>query len=263
MHSTRSDGRLSPEEVLRRAAEGGLDVIALTDHDCAPALPPGPVRVAGRIIHVLHAAEVSGCWEGREQHLLVYFRGQVPAEFARLMRSFCMARADRYQQAAQGLGLPGLDPPEPAAMRGERALTRVHLSEAIVATGHARDLEDAFARYTGSRLGRVPAVAPTFPAVISMARAAGGLTSWAHPPLDAVQDHLLTFIEAGLQGLESARPGLRGQERNTLLRLAHKHGLFVTGGSDFHGFPWQRPLGQWSFPMREARPFARALGLPA
>ncbi|MCK6503000.1 PHP domain-containing protein [Myxococcota bacterium] len=262
LHSTRSDGRLSPAQVLDQAARNGLDVIALTDHDCAPALPWGPVRVAGRTVHVLHAAEVSGAWDGREQHLLVYFPQAVPTEFARLMRSLCMARAQRYERAAEGLGLAGLTPPDEAAWRGERALTRVHLSQAIVDAGHAGSLEDAFARYTASRLGRVPPVDPTFPAVIRMARAAGGLTSWAHPQLDAVQAHLSTFVAAGLQALEAARPGLRGQERSTLLRLAHKHGLLVTGGSDNHGFPWQHPVGQWTFPMREARPFARALGLP-
>lgn len=263
LHSTRSDGRLRPEEVLEQAARNGLDVIALTDHDCAPTLPCGPLRVAGRTIHVLHAAEVSGAWDGREQHLLVYFRGPVPAEFARLMRSLCMARATRYERAAAGLGLPDLAPPDEVARQGDRALTRVHLSQAIVSAGHAHSLEDAFARYTSSRLGRVPSVDPTFPAVIRMARAAGGFTSWAHPQLDAVQAHLQTFMAAGLQALEAARPALRGQERSTLLRLAHKHGLLVTGGSDNHGFPWQHPVGQWTFPMREARPFARALGLPA
>lgn len=262
LHSTRSDGRLSPEQVLEQAARNGLDVIALTDHDCAPTLPWGPVRVAGRTVRVVHAAEVSGAWDGREQHLLVYFPRQVPTEFARLMTSLCMARAERYARAARGLDLTDLAPPDPAARRGERALTRVHLSQAIVDAGHAGSLEDAFARYTSSRLGRVPSVDPTFPAVIRMARAAGGLTSWAHPPLDAVQAHLSTFVAAGLQALEAARPGLRGQERSTLLRLAHKHGLLVTGGSDNHGFPWQHPVGQWTFPMREARPFARALGLP-
>lgn len=261
LHSTRSDGRLDPQQVLERAAAGGLDVIALTDHDSPPSLPAGPLRVGGRTIRVLHAAEVSGSHAGREFHLLVYFPGHVPPQFAGLMRSLSRARADRYQHAADGLGLAGIPAPDPAARRGDRALTRVHLSEAIVAAGHARDLGDAFERYTASRLGRVPTVPLTYVAAIRLATAVGGITSWAHPPLDAVADHLSAFMEAGLQGLEAARPGLRGKDRSTLLRLAHKHGLLVTGGSDFHGFPWQRPLGQWAFPLREARPFARRLGL--
>jgi len=263
MHSDRSDGRLAPELLLQRCAEGGLDVVALTDHDSVPALKPGTWRVGGRTIRVVHAAEVSGVHEGREYHLLVYFPGTVPGHFAELLRSLSEARAERYAQAAARLGLDGVPPPDELARRGERALTRLHLAQALVDAGHVRDLEEAFRRYAGHRTGNVPLVALDYREAIGMARQAGGFTSWAHPPLDAVQSWLAAFVDAGLQGLEACRPGLRGSERSTLLRLAHKHGLLVTGGSDYHGFPGQRPPGQWSFPLREALPFARALGLRA
>ena len=263
MHSDRSDGLLSPDDLLRRCAEGGLDVVALTDHDSVPALRPGPWRLAGRTIHVVHAAEVSGVHDGREYHLLVYFPGTVPPGFADLLRQLSAARAERYAQAASQLGLDGVPPPDDAARRGDRALTRVHLSRALVDAGHARNLEDAFQRFTGNRTGNVPLVTLDYREAIGLAREAGGLTSWAHPPLEAVRAYLPAFVHAGLQGLEACRPSLRGSDRSTLHRLAHKHGLLVTGGSDYHGFPGQRPPGQWSFPLREALPFARAMGLQA
>ncbi|NOY27366.1 MAG: PHP domain-containing protein [Oligoflexia bacterium] len=261
LHTSRSDGCLDPQELVRRAANAGLDVVALTDHDCAPTLPHGHHRVGARTIRVIHAAEVSGCIAGRELHILVYFPGAMPTVFRRLLVRLCQARADRYQQAADALGLPGIPAPDAAARAGDRALTRVHLSRALVAAGHARNVADAFHRFTGSRLGKVPLVNFQVTAAISLAREAGGLSSWAHPPLDAVDAHLGTLLAAGLDGLEAVRPGLRGRDRSTLQRLAHKHRLFVTGGSDYHGFPWQRAVGQWSFPMREARPFVRRLGL--
>lgn len=260
LHSDLSDGTLPPAEVLRRCAEGGLDVIALTDHDIGPALPHGPHRVGGRTIHLVHATEVSGVHEGRELHLLVYFPGEMPAPYRERLRTHSALRATRYAAAVARLGLPGLAPPPAAAMAGERALTRVHLSRAIVDAGHAADMGDAFRRYTGSHLGRVPLVELGFLDAIAEARAAGGLCSWAHPPLEAVEAWLATFARAGLHALEAARPSLAAIDRNRLLRAAHKHGLLVTGGSDNHCFPGSRGLGSWSFPAREARPVARALG---
>ena len=89
MHSDRSDGRFSPEEVLERAVEGGLQVVALTDHDLIGAVDPGLHRIGTRDLHVLAGAEISGTHDGREFHLLVYFPGEPPAgfvDFKELMR---------------------------------------------------------------------------------------------------------------------------------------------------------------------------------
>ncbi|RME20709.1 MAG: hypothetical protein D6798_19840, partial [Deltaproteobacteria bacterium] len=195
--------------------------------------------------------------------LLVYFPGEMPAEFHDFLRGRCAARVARYRAGLAATGLPGVAGPPRTALEGEQAVTRTHLSQAIVDAGHARDLPDAFARYTGDRVGLVPPVDLPFLEAIDRARAAGGLTSWAHPPPEAAAALVGTFQAAGLQGLETARPGLGPVARNALLRLAHRHGLVATGGSDFHGLPHNRPLGGWSFPAREARAFARALGIAA
>ncbi len=262
LHSTRSDGRLAPAELLQRCAEARLDVVAITDHDIGPSLPPGRHRMAGRDIVLVHGAEVSGVHEGREYHLLVYFPGEMPADFHAFLRSLCDARVERYRQGLAATGLDDVAGPPVAALEGLQAVTRTHLSQAIVDAGHARDLHDAFARFTGNSTGNVPPVSLHFVDAIARARDAGGLTSWAHPPLDDAKRLCGTFAAAGLQGLETARPGLGPQPRNALLRLACKHGLLATGGSDFHGLPYNRALGSWSFPAREARGFARALSIP-
>jgi 3',5'-nucleoside bisphosphate phosphatase len=263
MHSLRSDGRQEPEAMAALAAKAGLDVIAITDHDCEPSLPWGPTPMAGRSMHIVHAAELSGMHQGQELHLLVYFPAEMPLQFRRLLRSLCLARVERYEQACLAFGVEGLPPPDEAARAGERALTRTHLAQALIDAGHAKDHAEAYGRFAGSKAGRVPEVGPSFLALIRMARAVGGLTSWAHPPAEQVALHLGAFVKAGLQGIETARPKLPGPERAGLQKLAHRHGLIQTGGSDHHGWPGQRPLGQWSFPMREARPFARALKLAA
>lgn len=258
MHSNRSDGALPPQEVLRRCARGGLDVVSITEHDLPPSLPAGEHILCGRTLVVVHGVEMSGVHEGQEYHLLVYFPEEMPSAFAGLLRERARERAQRYDEAVRRLGLPGLAGADGAAHRGERSLTRTHLSQALVDAGHAANLQDAFTRYTAMSHGHVPRVSLGFIEAIRLARAAGGFTSWAHPSGEDLQRHARVFAEGGLQGLEIWRPGMGKAERHRAHRLAHKLGLLVTGGSDFHG--WKPgALGAFSFPMRLARPFAVAL----
>ncbi|MEC7946572.1 MAG: hypothetical protein VX265_03330 [Myxococcota bacterium] len=261
MHSTLSDGKLPPDQLLQRCAAGRLDLVALTDHDLAPQLPAGWHTVAGRRIRMLHAAEVSGVWEGRELHLLVYFPGDMPQRFRDFLVSRAQHRAKRYEAARASLGLPGVAPADDAAWRGERAITRHHLSRALVEAGHVGDLPAAFRTYTGSQHGHVPPVDLAWKDAIAEARECGGVTSWAHPRIADAQSCTKTFKQFGLQAIEAIRPGLGHHGRAVLQRIAHKHGLMVTGGSDWHGWTGGSP-GQFSFPLREARALMRTLGVP-
>ncbi len=261
MHSTRSDGKLSPSEVLRRCALGGLDIIALTDHDMPPALPWGVQRVAGRDIRVIHGVELSTIHEDTEQHLLVYFPGEMPAAFAERCRQLVIARADRYDEAVRRINLPGLVPADDAARRGERSLTRTHLSQALVDTGHARNLQDAFDRWTGERAALVPHVQLSFLDAIRAAVAAGGITSWAHPNLKQARLWVKDAAAAGLHALEVYRPRIARTRQDGLIRLAARNHLALTGGSDFHGWsPGQ--LGAFSVSGRRVRDWGRRLSLP-
>jgi 3',5'-nucleoside bisphosphate phosphatase len=260
LHSTLSDGKLEPEALLRRCAEGRLDLVALTDHDLAPRVPSGWQTIAGRRMRVLHAAEVSGVWQGRELHLLVYFPGDMPQRFRDFLQGRAMHRAERYEAARESIGLPGVAPADDAAWRGERAITRHHLSRALVSAGHVGDMPAAFRGYTGSRHGHVPPVNLSWEDAIAEARACGAITSWAHPRFQDAKDFTKTFKGLGLHAIEAIRPGLGHHGRAVLQRIAHKHGLMVTGGSDWHGWTGGAP-GQFAFPLREAKALMRALGV--
>lgn len=235
LHSTRSDGRLSPDVLLAACSAGGLDVVALTDHDLAAEVPVGQQQVGGRTITVIAGAEISGVHDGVEQHLLVYFRGEPPPDFRAFCTTRCRERAARYAEGVERLGFADLPRPDDAAWAGSRALTRQHLAEALVARGHARDLREAFRRYVGDAHPTVPPVSLSFRDAITIAREAGGLTSWAHPSVGMMERHLGAFVAAGLQGVEIERPGLLASEKRRMKALARAHGLFVTGGSDWHG----------------------------
>lgn len=261
MHSDRSDGRFSPRRVLEKCALGGLDVIALTDHDLPPVLRAGKHEVGGHSIRVLHGVELSTMHEDSEQHLLVYFKDEIPADFADFCRGWVIARADRYDEARENIGLGGVPPADEAARRGERSLTRTHLSMALVDAGHARDMDEAFDRWVGERAGKVPAVGLSLLDAIAAARAAGGVTSWAHPSTRKAESWAPMLAAAGLDALEVYRPSHSRSKREALLRVAFNNGLHTTGGSDFHGWrPGQ--LGAFSVASRLMRPLAHRLGLP-
>jgi len=236
LHSTHSDGTLPPAAVLQRCAEAGLDAVALTDHDLVSTLAPGPHTFGDRTVHLYAGAEVSGTHEGTEYHLLCYFPGEAPRPFREFCTEQSRSRADRYATAVTRMGVPGLPAPDDDALTGARALTRLHLARALVDAGHATTVSDAFARFTGHRHGNVPPIAFPFTEAIRFARSLGAVTSWAHPPIGPARQYVETFAAAGLQGLEALRPRLATSHKRTLKKLAKRHGLFLTGGSDWHGW---------------------------
>ncbi len=256
MHTNRSDGRYDPEEVLARCAATGLDVIALTDHDLVAPVSPGVHTVDGRDIFVIGAAEISGHHDGHEFHLLVYFPGEIPEEF----RTFCtrqmQARADRYAGAIEQLDLEGLEGPDEAAKAGERSLTRLHLAQAMVEAGHATHLRDAFNTFRDTQA--VPSIAFSFTDAIRMAVTHGGITSWAHPPMQHARTYLKTFVDAGLQGLEAHRPRVSGKDRKTFKKMAKRYNLVLTGGSDWHGWNGHQ-LGLFHVNRVDLEPFLELL----
>ena len=260
MHSLASDGRLSAEALLLACARGGLDVVSITDHDLPPTLPAGWCWRAGRWIRLIHGVELSGLHRDQEHHLLVYFPGEMPESFRGFVRERAIARARRYDRVAASLELPRSVWADQAAYRGERALTRHHLAQALVTSGLVPNFKSAFTHYLAFRHGHVPRVDISLVELIDASRAAGGLCSWAHPPLAWAREWLDELVSAGLQGIEVTRPSLGTRGRGVLGRMAHRHRLVVTGGSDWHG--WQGgQIGNFTFPLREARPFVRALGL--
>ena len=115
-------------------------------------------------------------------------------------------------------------------------------------------------RWTGQRAGLVPLVDLPWEEALAAARAAGGLTSWAHPDPEDARRFLRRFVDLGLQGLEVLRPRQGPAVRNLFYKLAARHGLVVTGGSDYHGWTGGAP-GAFSLGRRDAAAFLRALRL--
>ena len=246
-HTTRSDGVLGPESLVRAAAAVGVRTLAITDHDtlagyrelvAADAVPAGLELIAGVEINAvgLHAAGI----RAEELHILGYGLDPADDAFEAVLASQRAARRERFRRTVErlrdaGLAIDaqvdGLRPDD------ESALGRPTVARALVAAGHATSVEDAFERLIGrGGPGFVPrsGLGPT--EAIDAVRAAGGLPSLAHfseapGELDLVRE----LRERGLGGLEVYYRTFDAPTVEIMAAVADRLALVPTGGSDYHG----------------------------
>jgi predicted metal-dependent phosphoesterase TrpH len=263
VHSSASDGALAPTALVERAAAGGLDLIAIADHDTVAGVLPAK-RAAPEGLTVLPAIEISAVHRERDLHILGYDVDPGHPGLLAFAESARRGRADRIRHMIdrlEGLGVqvPFEDVVEEAGPDA-RVLARPHLARALQARGHVASISEAFDRYIGDG---GPAFVPTdmvdVPDAIALIREAGGIAVWAHPPLPAI-GALPEFVEAGMEGLECHRPRVQPAELRRLLSRARTHDLLVTGGSDWHG-DWHGELGQFHLGRDRIRPFLERVGL--
>jgi predicted metal-dependent phosphoesterase TrpH len=242
-HSSASDGTDPPAEVMRRAAEAGLDVIALTDHDtvaghreAAAALPAG--------LTLLPGMELSCRLEGHSVHLLAYLfdpaNELLAGEMAEIRESrLFRARAMISKLAALGAPVTWEQVSEIAA---GGVVGRPHIARALVDAGVVPTVADAFTPEWIGPGGRAHvaryALDPT--RAVRLVRGAGGVSVLAHPRGSArgwrTPDEVIEELaSAGLTGIEVFHPQHNERERGALSELANRLGLVASGGSDDHG----------------------------
>lgn len=265
VHSTASDGVCSPDEVVERAAAGGLDVIALADHDTTAGVASAKRAARDRPVEVIAAVELSSTYRGEDVHVLAYFLDiESPALAAQRRRGFdrraARMREMRERLAAQGITVTSRQVDAQRAS-GDVAAARPHLARALVAAGHAVSVPDAFARLIGDGCpAYVPTEVSTPEEVIGVALAAGGIPVWAHPPAALLEKLLPPMLDAGLKGLEVYRPPGRSASPAKLREIAQAEGLLVTGGSDWHGPAAGSELGDFFVTGDQVASFLEAGG---
>jgi 3',5'-nucleoside bisphosphate phosphatase len=245
VHSSASDGTDPPAEVMRRAAQAGLDVVALTDHDTVAGHAEAHRALAGPLISLtmLPGMELSCKLGGRSLHLLAYLFDADHPDLAAELRRIRDDRVLRAQAMVSRLAELGVDITwdQVAAIAGPAVVGRPHIARAMVAAGAIASPREAFTRdWIGdggwAYVGRY-ALDPIH--AIALVRAAGGVAVLAHPRAGQeyrVSDKEIGRLAAvGLAGVEVFHPDQTDAERAGLLALAHDLGLVATGGSDDHG----------------------------
>jgi 3',5'-nucleoside bisphosphate phosphatase len=264
IHSTASDGALPPREVVAHARAGGLDVIALSDHDTVAGVPAA-LEAAGDGVRVVPAIEISATHRRRDIHVLGYGIDPGHPTMQLYDARARTAREARLREMVSRLGALGVDIEFDAvvAEAGPDAavLARPHLARVLHADGHVASIPEAFDRYIGDEgPAFVPVQLLDVAGAIAAIHEAGGLAIWAHPPLPLLGGALREFVAAGLDGLECYRPRVAGDDLNRLLSKARQHALLVTGGSDWHG-EWHGDLGTFHVQGDDLAAFLDRLGL--
>ncbi|MFL5339945.1 MAG: PHP domain-containing protein [Gemmataceae bacterium] len=245
IHTHHSDGMFSPEEVVRRARQRGLGAIAITDHDTTAGCAAG--RADG--LEVIPGVEITCDYRGRELHLLGYFFR--PDDLA-LTAALAELQAHRRQRFTEMIErLPANVRPDAANIAESPG--RRSLAQMLVERGAVKTVGEAFSRYLhDGGPACVPKRRLPVAEAIALVRAAGGTTSWAHPPPDVSAEHVSALREMGLAALEAVYPTFTAARSRRMRELARVFGLAVTGGSDCHGPSLaSRAIGTWGITSTE------------
>ena len=240
LHTTISDGRFSPAEMVHKAAELGLVIIALTDHDTVDGISPA-LEAAKKFpqLKIIPAVEVSTDVPSGEVHVLGYFIDYTSQELAEELARFRDSRERRAQGMVAklaGLGIQ-IDWQRVREIAGDGSIARPHIAQAMLEKGYISSIKEAFDKYITrdgpAYVGREKLTPADAVALIVRTQ---GLPVMAHPFTVADPEAMIIEMKAaGLVGLEAYYNGYTTDEINRLVRLADRHGLIATGGSDYHG----------------------------
>ncbi len=243
-HSTASDGTDPPGDVVRKAAEAGLDVVALTDHDTTAGWAEATAAAAEVGIGLVRGIEVSTRHHGAGVHLLAYEPDPDDAALQAELARIITGREERAPAMIAALNAAGIDLTlDDVGTHGVPG--RPHVADALVRRGVVRDRDEAFAVWLDEgRPGYVDRYAADLVATLALVRDAGGVAVIAHPwgrgsRRVLTPDELARLAGLGLAGIEvDHHDHVRaddGDVRAELRAAARDAGLVVTGASDYHG----------------------------
>jgi predicted metal-dependent phosphoesterase TrpH len=243
LHTTASDGRSTPGELVDYAAQAGLTVMSVTDHDTTAAVAAVTALAAERGIEAISGIEITAVLRSRDVHMLGYFYDASDAAFRSFLlaqREARVARAEAIVGRLADLQMPIDFTEQIAAARSGvgPSLARPHVARAMVAAGHVKDLKEAFDKWLAEgQPAFMERIGPPPSAVIEAIHAAGGLASLAHPGRTRIDADIPDMVAAGLDAIEVYHSDHDDEKRLRYAAIAAEHRLLVTGGTDFHADP--------------------------
>lgn len=251
VHSNRSDGSFSPTQLVDYAMEKGLAAFALTDHDTidgleeaiqyAEELKKSPA--AKSVPEVIPGIEFSTEYMGQDVHILGLYIDYHNTGFQNQIKDFVDSRTNRNKKMCRLLQEAGVDITYEGLLAEypDAVITRAHYAKYMLNHGYVKSTSEAFERYIGDHSPcYIPREKVTPVQAVKLVLEAEGVPILAHPVLYHMSDRRLDELtgqlkEAGLIGLEALYSTYTAAEERQMRTLAAKHGLLVSGGSDFHG----------------------------
>lgn len=238
MHTTASDGALSPTELVQLAKSRGLECIAITDHDSTNGIEEALAEGEKLGVGVIPGIEMSTDIPRAEVHVLGYYVDHRNEDFQGILRQLREGRRDRAEKMVAKLGEMGMPLPweRVVEVAGPGSVGRPHVAQVMVECGYVSSMAEAFTEYIG-RNG--PAYVERYKLTpveaVQMIRKVGGIPVMAHPAEVVGMEQILPeMIAGGLAGLECYYFGYSPEEVEGLVALADEHSLIPTGGTDFH-----------------------------
>ncbi|OEF27436.1 RNase RNM [Vibrio rumoiensis] len=248
-HTTCSDGRFTAQQLLERAVEFNLDVLAITDHDCVDAIPEAQRLITEHELplHLISGIELSTVWQNKDIHIVGLNIDIEHPQLVSLIDDQKQRRIVRSELMAERLAKhtrPGVLE-EVKEIAGDASITRAHFAKWLVDNGYAKTMQLVFKKYlTRNNPGYVPPAWCDMKEAVEAIHAAGGMAVLAHPgryQLTAkwLKRLIAAFVEAGGDAMEVAQPQQAPHERRNLADYAIEYKLLASQGSDFHyPSPW-------------------------
>ena len=244
VHTTVSDGSLSPSQCVEEAQRMGLAAIAITDHDTTAGNAEAEARGRELGVEIVPGVEISVQHETLTVHLLGYYPEPGVPEFEAVLAGLQEHREERNPRILARLAELGcpLDYAEVLAEAGDGVVGRPHIAAVMVRKGYVSGLNEAFDRYLARGApAYIERTKPEPEAAVAAFRQARAVPVLAHPgamgarSVDEIDAIVVRLVDAGLRGIEAYYSTQGGGQTAACLRLARRFGLLVTGGTDFHG----------------------------
>jgi len=243
LHTTASDGRSTPSELVDLAAAAGLTVMAVTDHDTVVAVADVQRFAAARGIEAIPGIEITAALRGRDVHMLGYFFDPRHPTLRAFLTEQREERIDRVEAIVERLA--ELNMPlnfkaqiDVARMPTGMSIARPHVARAMVAAGYVQTMQEAFEEWLGEgQPAYVERLGPSPADVTAVVHAAGGLISLAHPGRTRIDDDIPALVATGLDALEVYHSDHDAALVSHYHAMATALGVLMTGGTDFHAEP--------------------------
>jgi predicted metal-dependent phosphoesterase TrpH len=248
IHSTASDGKYTPEEIVRKAAGLGLNYIALADHDSVDGIVPAiEAAKAFPQLTFIPGVEISTDVPEGEIHVLGYFIDYGSKELGESLKKFRTSREGRGRAMVEKLGVMGmpLDWARVQEIAGDGAIGRPHVAQAMLEKGYIGTFKEAFDKYIGrDGPAYVEREKMTPEEAVTLILRSGGIPVLAHPfTVKEPEKRVAELKKVGLAGIEAYYKDNTPEDTKATLTLAKTYGLIATGGSDFHGIEDSSEVG--------------------
>jgi predicted metal-dependent phosphoesterase TrpH len=251
-HTTASDGRCTPRELVARAVAAGVSTLSVTDHDTVSGCADASAACAAAGVAFVSGIEMTAVFAQTDIHVLAYFIDPNAESLLTFLANQRRSRIERVREMiarlktfhinldADAILKPGLDDVSKSA-------GRPWIARALVNAGHVASTSEAFERWLArGRPAFVPRTGATPAMVFDQIHGAGGVASLAHPGLYQHDEWIGRFVESGLDAIEAYHSRHDPATTAGYLRMAERLAMLVTGGSDYHGDPSHGPASPGS-----------------